>query len=132
MMSQVASINPFLPLTDAENFLVSILIGVRDVKVPITALIMAGGFGKRLGEKTRSTPKPLIEVNGKPLLEHVLLNLEQSAVDKVYVSTHFLADQIQSYIKATGARSMLRSCMKKRHSARLVQLDCYRAMCLVG
>ena len=33
MMSQVAFINPFLPLTDAENFLVSILIGVRDVQV---------------------------------------------------------------------------------------------------
>ena len=102
MMFQVGSINPFLPLTDADNFLVSILIGVRNANVPMTALIMAGGFGKRLGEKTRSKPKPLIEVSGKPLLEHVLLNLEQSAVDKVYVSTHFLSDQIRSYIKATG------------------------------
>ena len=101
-MSQVSSINPFLPLTDVDDFLVSILAGVRNANIPITALVMAGGFGKRLGRKTRSKPKPLIEVNGKPLLEHVLLNLEQSAVDKVYISTHFLSDQIRSYIKASG------------------------------
>ena len=101
-MSRVGSINPFLPLTCVNDCLVSILVGVRNANIPITALIMAGGFGKRLGEKTRSKPKPLIEVKGKPLLEHVLLNLEQSAVDKVYISTHFLSDQIQSYIASTG------------------------------
>ena len=92
----------FLPVLNPD-FTINHIVVQKNTSINSTyALIMAGGFGKRLGEKTRSKPKPLIEVSGKPLLEHVLLNLEQSAVDKVYVSTHFLTDQIRSYIKATG------------------------------
>ena len=92
----------FLPILNPD-FTINHIVVQKNTSINSTyALIMAGGFGKRLGEKTRSKPKPLIEVSGKPLLEHVLLNLEQSAVDKVYVSTHFLSDQIRSYIKATG------------------------------
>ena len=39
-------------------------------------MIMAGGFGKRLGVKTKNLPKPLVLLNGKPLIKHVIDRLE--------------------------------------------------------
>ena len=57
---------------------------------------MAGGFGTRLGERTKLQPKPLIDVDGKPLLEYVLQQLENSSIKK-YISTFYLGEQILQY-----------------------------------
>ncbi|MEK9725133.1 MAG: sugar phosphate nucleotidyltransferase [Rhodospirillaceae bacterium] len=62
------------------------------------ALVMAGGFGKRLGERTRKTPKPLLPVGGRPILDHVLTNLEDCGVRVSHVSVHYHGDQIRDYI----------------------------------
>src|SRR3546814_7425470 len=62
------------------------------------ALVMAGGFGRRLGEKTKAQPKPLLKVGDKPILEHILAWLEQGGVRNIYISTHYLADRIEAFL----------------------------------
>lgn len=50
--------------------------------------ILAGGFAKRLWPLTKETPKPLLEVAGKPIIEHIIAKLENLGVDKIYISTN--------------------------------------------
>ena len=59
--------------------------------------IMAGGFGKRLHPYTRSTPKPMLNVGGKPILEHIIVNCRDAGFSKFYISTHFLPEVITDY-----------------------------------
>ena len=58
------------------------------------AVVMAGGRGVRLGELTRHTPKPLVPIAGRPIIEWVLLNLISGGIRTFYVSVNYLADQI--------------------------------------
>lgn len=58
------------------------------------AVIMAGGRGTRLGELTRSTPKPLLPVAGRPIIEWAILELVGSGVKTIHVSIGHLGDQI--------------------------------------
>ena len=64
-------------------------------EVPPTAMIMAAGLGKRMRPLTATRPKPLIEVNGKTLLDHVLEKLRTSGVKKVVVNVHYLAEALK-------------------------------------
>ena len=63
-------------------------------EVPHTAMIMAAGLGKRMRPLTATRPKPLIEVGGKALLDHVLEKLRAAGVRKVVVNVHYLADAL--------------------------------------
>jgi len=67
-------------------------------EVPHTAMIMAAGLGKRMRPLTATRPKPLIEVGGKALLEHVLEKLRIAGVRKVVVNVHYLADALEAYL----------------------------------
>jgi MurNAc alpha-1-phosphate uridylyltransferase len=67
-------------------------------QVPHTAMIMAAGLGKRMRPLTATRPKPLIEVGGKPLLDHVLDRLRAAGVTKVVVNVHYLADAVESHL----------------------------------
>ncbi len=60
---------------------------------------MAGGFGKRLVNKTRKIPKPLVKVKNKPILEFILRKLELYNYKKIFISTHFLHHKIADFIK---------------------------------
>jgi MurNAc alpha-1-phosphate uridylyltransferase len=66
--------------------------------VPQTAMIMAAGLGKRMRPLTATRPKPLIEVGGKPLLDHVLEKLRIAGVKKVVVNVHYLADALEAHL----------------------------------
>ncbi len=96
-LGSIKSLVPFLPIVDADGKLVSVLVQRRIDEDHPVALIMAGGRGTRLGERTRQTPKPLIQVRGKPMLEHVLGLIEGAGIRDVYVSVHYLADQIDRF-----------------------------------
>jgi MurNAc alpha-1-phosphate uridylyltransferase len=66
--------------------------------VPRTAMIMAAGLGKRMRPLTATRPKPLIEVAGKALLDHVLDRLHAAGVKKVVVNVHYLADAVEAHL----------------------------------
>ena len=66
--------------------------------VPKTAMIMAAGLGKRMRPLTATKPKPLIEVGGKALLDHVLEKLRLAGVRKVVVNVHYLAEALEAHL----------------------------------
>jgi N-acetyl-alpha-D-muramate 1-phosphate uridylyltransferase len=69
-------------------------------EVPRTAMVMAAGLGKRMRPLTATRPKPLIEVAGQALLDHVLERLRASGVQKVVVNVHYLADSVEAHLQS--------------------------------
>jgi MurNAc alpha-1-phosphate uridylyltransferase len=67
-------------------------------EVPKTAMIMAAGLGKRMRPLTATRPKPLIEVGGKALLDHVLEKLRVAGVRKIVVNVHYLAEALEAHL----------------------------------
>ena len=74
-------------------------------EVPHTAMIMAAGLGKRMRPLTATRPKPLIEVGGKALLDHVLEKLRAAGVRNVVVNVHYLADALEAHL-SSGAHGL--------------------------
>jgi len=67
-------------------------------EVPDTAMVMAAGLGKRMRPLTATRPKPLIEVAGRTLLDHVLDRLRAAGVRKVVVNVHYLPDALEAHL----------------------------------
>lgn len=63
-----------------------------------TVVIMAGGFGKRMLPITKFTPKPMIKVRGKPILEHIIINIRECGFKDIIITTHYLSESIRSYL----------------------------------
>jgi dTDP-glucose pyrophosphorylase len=105
---RTGSSRAFLPIVDEAGVLREIYVeqGRPDSGIR-TALIMAGGAGTRLGERTRYTPKPLLPVGGRPILDHVLERLEESGVGTIVVSVHHLADKIEEFLKTRSSRAAI-------------------------
>lgn len=61
------------------------------------AVILAGGLGTRLRPLTDSTPKPLLPISGKPILEHAILNFKKHGIEDIVLSIGYLAQKIQDY-----------------------------------
>jgi len=68
--------------------------------VPATAMIMSAGLGTRMRPLTDGLPKPLIEVNGKALIDHALERLSAAGVRKVVINVHYLADAMETHLKS--------------------------------
>lgn len=71
------------------------------------ALVLSAGYGERLRPLTATTPKPLLEVGGHPLIHYPLLLLKEAGVREVAINTHHLAPQIETAL-GTGATLGLR------------------------
>jgi dTDP-glucose pyrophosphorylase len=98
-LAALKSVVPFLPLVDGDGRVTGVLVRRRAATTGPVALVMAGGRGRRLGERTRETPKPLVHVAGKPMIEHVLGRIEAAGTSEIYVSAHYLAEQIEAFCR---------------------------------
>jgi N-acetyl-alpha-D-muramate 1-phosphate uridylyltransferase len=61
------------------------------------AMILAAGFGSRLRPLTETTPKPLLQVGGKPLLQYHLQRLATAGITDIVINISWLAEQIEDY-----------------------------------
>jgi len=62
-------------------------------------MIFAAGFGTRMGALTATRPKPLIEVAGRPLIDHALARAEEAGFGRIVVNTHYLGEQIAAHLR---------------------------------
>lgn len=67
--------------------------------LPVDALIMAGGRGERLKPLTDTTPKPLLKVGEKPIIEHNIDRLNTYGIDDVWISVGYLGQQLVDYFR---------------------------------
>jgi dTDP-glucose pyrophosphorylase len=86
-----------LPLVNDEGRLAGLALMSRlgrDSGLPVRAVVMAGGFGKRLRPFTDDTPKPLLTVGEKPVIERIVEKLRDSGIRRLSITTHYRAEQI--------------------------------------
>src|SRR5260370_37890689 len=65
---------------------------------PRTAMVLAAGLGSRLRPVTETIPKPLIEINGRSLLDHAIDRLALVGVERVVVNVHYMAAMIAAQL----------------------------------
>ncbi len=63
------------------------------------ALIYAAGFGTRMGELTKVSPKPMLEIAERPMIDHVVEILRKGGISKCHVNTHYLSEQIKAHFE---------------------------------
>ena len=94
-----------VPLLDAEGRAAGLAIMddlIKAVEAPVRAVVMAGGFGKRLLPLTDETPKPMLHVGDKPILERIVNQLRDAGVQLVSMTTHFRPEVIQQHFGDGG------------------------------
>jgi len=87
-----------MPVLDEYSVLCDLLTLQQLHKKPVynnPVFIMAGGFGTRLHPLTKDTPKPLLKVGNKPILDTIIEQFVSHGFNNFYISTHFMSEKIK-------------------------------------
>ena len=96
-----------VPVLNANHQIVDI-INFRDTStiIPVDAVLMAGGEGKRLRPLTENTPKPLLKVGDKPIIEYNIDRLSKVGIKNIHLSVNYLAEQLIDYFQDGSSKSL--------------------------
>lgn len=88
-----------IPVVDENNVLVDIIYldDEEDHFKNNYVVIMAGGLGSRLGELTKETPKPMLSVGGKPILENIIMGFKESGFNRFILCVSYKSEIIEEY-----------------------------------
>jgi dTDP-glucose pyrophosphorylase len=87
-----------IPIIDDERLLVDILnFRFQKTIIPADGVLMAGGKGKRLMPLTEHTPKPMLKINGKPIIEYNVDRLVKYGIKNIHLSINYLGEQLMEY-----------------------------------
>lgn len=90
-----------LPVLDEDGRIVNVVnFGDQKSYLPLDALVMAGGVGSRLMPLTANTPKPLLKVGDKAIIDHNVDRLRNFGVDDFYISVRYLGEQLEEHYRA--------------------------------
>lgn len=90
-----------IPLVDDSNYLKEVFL-LNDFNQEYKSnyvVIMAGGLGSRLGELTKETPKPMLQIKGKPILEYILESFKNQGFNKFLLCVNYKKEVIQDYFQ---------------------------------
>jgi len=89
-----------IPVVDEENYVIGIRLW-NEIALPVkrsnVIFIMAGGRGSRMNSYTESCPKPMLNVGGKPMIEHIINRAKSEGFSDFVISVNYLADMIEDY-----------------------------------
>lgn len=89
-----------IPVLSREDRIIDILnFRTKSALIPADAVLMAGGEGKRLRPLTENTPKPLLIVGDKPIIEYNIDRLINFGIKKISLSINYLGEQLVDYFK---------------------------------
>jgi dTDP-glucose pyrophosphorylase len=83
-----------VPVVDKDHLLIKIIDLRIDKYFPVDVVIMAGGRGQRLSPLTNNLPKPLIPIDGKPIIDYNFDNLLKSGVNSFFISVNYLKEMV--------------------------------------
>lgn len=87
-----------MPRIDADGRLVEIIDLRRTrTRLPMSAILMAGGKGERLRPMTLTTPKPLLEIDGRAIIDYNIIALAEAGITDITVVTRYLAERIAEH-----------------------------------
>jgi len=87
-----------VPILDKEHHIVEIInLEKYQTRLPIDAVLMAGGKGERLRPLTEKTPKPLLPVGGKAIIDHNIDRLISYGVKNITVTVNYLGEQLEQH-----------------------------------
>ena len=88
-----------LPILSQENVLIDLLeLDIKSIQERNNPVVlMAGGKGTRLRPLTNQCPKPMLPINGKPMLESILIDCIDSGFKKFFISVNFMKEMIMDY-----------------------------------
>lgn len=89
-----------IPIVDEAGRVVDIALLselVKESELPLTAVVMVGGYGTRLRPLTEELPKPMLPVGGRPLLELIMEQLRQAGIRRIILTTHYKGDVIAKH-----------------------------------
>ncbi len=88
-----------IPCIDKKGNLTGIIdLHKQRNKLPIDAVLMAGGKGKRLLPLTEKVPKSLLKIGGRPIIEYNILNLLKYGIENIYVCVNHLKQPLINYL----------------------------------
>ncbi len=87
------------PIINSKGELVDIVYLNEEEIQPVNneVVLMAGGLGKRMLPLTSERPKALVNINGKPMLERIILDLKRYGFRKIYISVNYKSEMIKEY-----------------------------------
>lgn len=89
-----------VPILDKDKHIVDIInLANFNTRLPIDAVLMAGGKGERLRPLTEKTPKPLLPVGGKAIIDHNIDRLISYGVNHINVTVNYLGEQLEEHFK---------------------------------
>ena len=89
-----------VPILDNDKHIVEIInLEKYKTRLPIDAVLMAGGKGERLRPLTEKTPKPLLQVGGKAIIDHNIDRLISYGVKHISVTVNYLKEQIEEHFR---------------------------------
>lgn len=89
-----------VPILNDDHIIIDVLnLRINYSAIPADVIIMAGGRGQRLMPLTTNTPKPMLHVGDKPILEHTIDRLVKFGIKNIHISVNYLAEQIKDYFK---------------------------------
>ena len=74
---------------------------------PDTAMVLAAGLGKRMRPLTDKLPKPMVEVHGQALIDHVLDKADEAGIQRCVVNVHYLADLLEKHLSSRKAPEII-------------------------
>lgn len=89
-----------VPVLDADRHIVDIInLEKFKTRLPVDAVLMAGGKGERLRPLTEKTPKPLLPVGNKPIIDHNVDRLISHGIQHISVTVNYLKEQLEEHYK---------------------------------